>query len=88
MRTWAKDIHVLADPKKPCGKIRFLHIKDGTEHTYAWATNEMGKSILGWWDNDAPYIEKTHVHIKRIVKNLYKKATVLEHIGDFQPITT
>ncbi len=85
-RNWAKQVHTLAADDCPCGKIRFIHFKDGKEHSFGFATNEMSNSILAWFDSSPPSIETGHAWIKSVVKDIYKKATkVVEHIGDFKP---
>ena len=85
-RNWAKQVHSLAADDCPCGKIRFIHFKDGKEHEFGFATNQLSNSILAWFDSDAPYVCEGTAWIKSVVRDIYKKSTkVVEHIGDFKP---
>ncbi len=76
-------IHSLARPNQFSGKIRFIH-SDGKEHSFASVINDMSGSRLSYFDSSAPTIDDTKRWILSVVRDIKKKATVLEVIGDFQ----
>ena len=84
-RTWAKEVHPLADASKPCGTIHFIHFQDKKEHTFGFANNKMSESSLAWFDSSAPSIGESQAWIKSVIRDIYKKADkVIEHVGDYQ----
>ena len=77
-------IHSLARPGIKSGKIRFIHFRDGTEHTFYTCVNDLSGSRLSWFDDDAPGVDDSLAYIKSVFKDIRKKATkVIECIGDF-----
>lgn len=79
-----KAVHALADISKPAGKIRFIHFRDGKEHVYYSAVNDMTGSRLSAFDNDPPTIDNTVAEVKKVFKAIREKATkVIEVVGDF-----
>ncbi len=79
-----KSIHPLASPNQLSGMIRFIHKKDGAEHTFKTCVNKLTNDRLSWFDNDAPEINTPISDIKKMFKNIREKsARVIESIGDF-----
>ena len=81
-RTYAKDIHPLADETKPCGSIKFIHT-DNKEHIFAFATNTLSGSRLSWFDNSAPSVDDTTKWVKSVFKDIKAECKVIECIGDY-----
>lgn len=75
-------VHSLADTTKVAGKIRFIH-SDGKEHCFYFCTNRLSGSRLSWFDCDPPDIDQPLPYIKSVFRDIRKKATVIESIGDF-----
>ena len=74
----------LARPNTTAGKIRFIHFRDGKEHTFYSCINDLSGSRLSAFDNDAPSINDSISWIKSVFKGIREKATkVLEVVGDF-----
>lgn len=65
------------------GKIRFIH-SDGKEHSFASVVNKLSGSRLSYFDSDPPSIDDSKLWILSVVRDIKKKAKVLEVIGDFQ----
>jgi hypothetical protein len=78
----AKSINPCADSEEKFGKIRFIH-KDGKEHCFYSAVNEMSGSRLSAFDSDAPTIDDSLGWVRSVFKDIRAKAQVLEAIGDF-----
>lgn len=77
-------IHRLARPNAKSGKIRFIHFRDGKEHTFASVVNDMTGSRLSYFDGDAPSVDDPLTWVRSVFRDIRKKATkVLEVIGDF-----
>ena len=79
-----KQVHSLADETKPAGRIKFIHFRDGKEHYFYSAVNEMTGDRLSAFDASAPIIGQTVDEVRKIFANIRKKATsIIECIGDF-----
>lgn len=77
-------IHHLARPGEKSGKIRFIHFRDGKEHTFYTCVNDLTGSRMSWFDNDPPDINESLAYINSVFTDICKKATkVLEVYGDF-----
>ena len=70
----------LTDTKKPWGVIRFIH-KDGTEHEFYSAVNEMSGSRLTAFDHEPPTIDDEMKWIKSVFRDIRKKTEVLGYAG-------
>lgn len=80
-----KVIHPLARPNVPSGKIRFIHFRDGTEHTFYTCVNDLTGSRMSWFDNNPPDVDESLAYIRSVFRDIRKKATkVLEVVGDFE----
>ncbi len=74
-----KEIHPLARPSSPAGKIVFIH-SDNKEHSFSFCTNDLTGSVMSWFDNSPPSIDADN--IKKILKNIKVKAKkVVREIG-------
>lgn len=77
-------IHRLARPGEKSGKIRFIHFRDGKEHTFYSCVNDMSGSRLSAFDSDPPSIDDSLKWVRSVFRDIRAKATkVLEVIGDF-----
>lgn len=77
-------IHSLARPGAKSGRIRFIHFRDGKEHTFTTCVNDMSGSRLSYFDSDPPDVDQPMAYIRSVFRDIKKKATsVLENIGDF-----
>ena len=77
-------IHSLALANRKSGKIKFIHFRDGKEHSFYSVVNSLTNSRLSAFDNDPPTIDQSLGEIQKIFNNIRAKATsVLEVIGDF-----
>lgn len=77
-------IHPLARAEEKSAFIRFVHI-DKKEHTYSTCVNDLTGDRMSWFDNDAPDVNQPLSEIKRMFKNINKKAVkVIEYQGDFK----
>ncbi len=75
-------IHHLALHNEKSGKIVFIH-SDGKEHSFYSVVNKLSGSRLSAFDSDAPTIDQSLGEIRKIFKDIKKKAKVLSCIGDF-----
>ena len=83
-RDFVSKIHSLADPSKKSGTIRFVHFRDGTEHTFTSVVNRLSGDRLSWFDGAAPSVGNDVRQVKRMFDSIREKATrVVECIGDF-----
>jgi len=74
----------ITDQSKPMGFIRFIHFKDGKEHTFRSCVNDMSGSRHSWFDSNAPDLDDTVAWVRSVFRDIRAKATeVLEVIGDF-----
>jgi hypothetical protein len=77
-------IHPLARAEEKSAFIRFVHI-DKKEHTYSTCVNDLTGDRMSWFDNHAPDVNQPLREIKRMFKNINKKAVkVIEYQGDFK----
>ncbi len=77
-------IHPLARPGDKSGKIRFIHFRDGTEHTFYTCVNDMTGSRMSWFDSNPPDIDESIGYIRSVFRDIRKKATrVIDCTGDF-----
>jgi|APSaa5957512576_1039674.scaffolds.fasta_scaffold264234_1 hypothetical protein len=77
-------INHLARPGTLAGKIRFIHFRDGQEHTFYSCINDLSGSRLSAFDNDAPGINDSLSYVKGVFAGIRAKAIeVLEVVGDF-----
>ena len=84
MRKYAKEVHYLADDKKPCGLIKFIH-SDDKEHTFSFATNKLTGDLLAWFDDAPPSINDTTAWIKSVIRDIHLKSKkVIKQFGDYQ----
>ncbi len=70
----------LIDKSKPHGTINFIH-KDGKEHTFWVATNDLTGSRLSAFDNNAPDINENMTYLKTVFRDIRKKAKVISYEG-------
>lgn len=77
-------IHSLARPDVKSGKIRFIHFRDGKEHTFSTCVNDLSGSRMSWFDSNAPDVDESLAYIKSVFRDIRSKATrVIDCIGDF-----
>jgi hypothetical protein len=77
-------IHSLARAGVKSGKIRFIHFRDGKEHTFYSCVNDLTGDRMSAFDNDPPAINDPLPWIQGVFKDIRKKATkVIDCIGDF-----
>ena len=76
-------IHPLAAPHVQSGKIRFIHFRDGKEHSFYSCVNRMTGSRLSAFDSNPPTIDDPKPWIRSVFRDIRAKAKVLECIGDF-----
>jgi hypothetical protein len=65
----------IIDKTKPHGKIKFIHFRDGTEHTFWVATNSLTGSRLSAFDGNAPDIDQPMAYLKTVFRDIRNKAT-------------
>lgn len=83
-KTDVKKIHPLAQVGCRSGKIRFIHFRDGTTHTFYTCVNRLTGARMSWFDNDPPAVDESMTYIKSVFTDIRRKATkVLEDYGDF-----
>jgi hypothetical protein len=73
--------HQIGDTEKPWGEIKFIHT-DGKEHIFYSYINEMSGNRLSAFDNDPPSINDPIKWVKSVFRDIRKKATVIESIGN------
>ena len=77
-------ISTLARPNQLSGKIRFIHFRDGEEHTFYSCVNDLTGSRMSAFDNDPPSIDDSLSWVRSVFRDIRKKATkVIECVGDF-----
>lgn len=76
------EIHSLARPNTPAGKIWFIH-KDGQEHYFYSCVNDLTGNRLSAFDSEAPSIDDPIAWVKSVFKDIRKKAKVIKEIGDY-----
>ena len=80
----AKVLHRLAQNNRPSGRIRFIHFRDGKEHSFTSCVNEMSGNRLSYFDDSAPTIDDPVAWVRSVFRDIRKKATsVIEIVGDF-----
>lgn len=80
----AKVLHSLALNNRPSGKIRFIHFRDGKEHSFTSCVNQMTGHRLSYFDDAAPTVNDSLKWVRSVFRDIRKKATsVIEVIGDF-----
>lgn len=77
-------VHSLADTNKPAGMIRFIHFRDGKEHSFYSVVNSLSGSRLSAFDDNAPDVGDSVAWVKTVFRDIRAKATkIIENIGDF-----
>ena len=77
-------IHSLAQKGEKSGTIRFIHFRDGKEHTFTSVVNRLSGSRLSYFDGDAPSVDDSLKWVKSVFRDIRAKATrVISVEGDF-----
>ena len=77
-------ISSLARPNVKSGKIRFIHFRDGKEHSFYSCVNDLTGSRLSAFDGNAPSVDDSLRWVQSVFDDVRKKSSqVLESIGDF-----
>lgn len=77
-----KAMNPLIDTTKPYGTIRFIHFRDGTEHTFTSGINKLTGSRLSGFDSGAPSIDDSVTWVRGTFQDIHRKALrVLEFTG-------